>query len=254
MFEEQVLPRWRASGRLEETAVRVVWTAGRPESAVAEAIEDLMKASEPVVGTHPDEGEVAVRLLARGGGARARADALVEEVVRRLGDCVVSTDEDVRVAHAVVALARAKKKIVTTAESVTGGLVARMLVEVPGASDVFRGGFVLYSDDWKRNVLGIPNDLLAQQGAVSQDVALAMAASAKKRSGADVAVATTGVAGPGPDARGVPEGTAFVAVTPAAPGGRFLAVPVRAAGARSSIQRRVAVAALVALRQALLEA
>src|SRR4029079_8224060 len=113
-----------------------------------------------------------------------------------------------------IALARERGKIVTTAESITGVLVARMLVEVPGASDVFRGGFVAYSDAWKRDVLGVPAELIAQHGAVSLEVALAMAAWAKKKTGADVAVATTGVAGPGPDAKGTPAGTAFVAATP----------------------------------------
>jgi nicotinamide-nucleotide amidase len=146
MFEREVLPRWRAAGPasssecLDETASRVIWTAGAPESEIATAIEDLMRAPEPVIGTHPDEGEVAVRLLARGPGAAARADAAVDEIVARLGGHVVSTDEDARVQHAVVANLKARGLVVTTAESITGGLVARMLVEVPGASDVFRGG------------------------------------------------------------------------------------------------------------------
>jgi nicotinamide-nucleotide amidase len=251
MFEDEVLPRWRAGGALEETALRVVWTAGATESVVAGAIEDRMKSPEPVVGTHPDEGEVAVRVFARGGGARARADALAAEVVRRLGESVVSTDEGVRIAQAVVALAREQKRIVTTAESITGGLVARMIVEVPGASDVFRGGFVAYSDAWKTDVLGVPAELIEKEGAVSQLVAIAMAAAAKKRTGADLAVATTGVAGPGPDARGTPAGTAFVVATPAKSPGVWVPVRVHALGDRASVQRRVAVAALVALREAL---
>ena len=89
-------------------------------------------------------------------------------IVRRLGAHVVSTDEDRRVQHAVVDLLRDRGLSITTAESVTGGLVARMLVEVPGASAVFRGGFVTYSDAWKRDRLGVGAGLLAAHGAVSE--------------------------------------------------------------------------------------
>jgi nicotinamide-nucleotide amidase len=251
MFEREVLTRWRAAGsaeRLDETASRVVWTAGAPESEIATAIEDLMRAPEPVVGTHPDEGEVAVRLLARGPGAPARADAAVAEIVSRLGGHVVSTDEDVRVQHAVVALLKARGLVVTTAESLTGGLIARMLVEAAGASDVFRGGFVVYSDAWKRDVLGVPAALLATHGAVSEPVARAMAEGARRRAGAEIAVATTGVAGPGPDSHGVPEGTVHVAVATAA---ATTHVAARIALPRLAVQRRAAVLALDQARRVL---
>lgn len=249
MFRRHVLPRWRAQGGLDETASRVVWTAGAPESEIAAAIEDLMRAPEPVVGTHPDEGEVAVRLLARGPAAVARADATVAEVVRRLGAHVVSTDEETRVAHAVVALLRARRRVLTTAESLTGGLVARMVCAVPGASEAFRGGWVTYADAWKARALGVDPALIARDGAVSEAVARAMAEGARQRGDADLAVATTGVAGPGPDARGVEAGTVHVAVaTPAGTDHRLLRLPLP----RLTVQRRAAVAALDLVRRVLL--
>ena len=248
MFESAVLPRWRALGVLEATALRVVWTAGLPEAEIASAIDDLMKAAEPVVGTHPDEGEVAVRRLARGDRADARADAAVQEVRRRLGEAFVSAEESVRVPHAVVAALRARGAVVATAESVTGGLVARMLVEVPGASDVFHGGFVTYSDAWKTEALGVPAGLLAAHGAVSEPVARAMAEGARLRGHAAYGLSTTGVAGPGPDARAVAEGTVYVAIASAA-GTRSVAL--RLSGPRASIQRRAAVAVLDILRRTL---
>ena len=154
MFEAEVLPRWRADGGFDEAAARVVWTAGAAESDVALPIAVEMRADEPTVGTHPDDGEVAVRILARGARAAERADLLRDDVVRRLGSHVVSTSEDRRIQHAVVALLGVRGLELTTAESITGGLVSRMLVEVPGASAVFRGGLVTYSDDWKRDAAG----------------------------------------------------------------------------------------------------
>lgn len=250
LFEAEVLPRWRAIAPFDETAARVLWTAGAPESDVARPLEAYMRADEPTVGTHPDDGEVAVRILARGPDAAARADAVLEAARAALGDHVVSTSEDERVQHAVVAQLARRGLVLTTAESVTGGLVARMLVEVPGASRVFRGGFVVYSDAWKASRLGVSEDLLRREGAVSAPVAAAMAEGALRVGPADLAVATTGVAGPGPDDRGVPEGAVFVAVA-----GRDLPTRVAAhrfAVPRLPLQRRAAVVALDAVRRILL--
>ncbi len=249
MFESEVLPRVASDPRLEPAAARVLWTAGLPESEIAGAIDDLMRASEPTVGTHPDEGEIAVRILARGRDAAARADALSAEIARRLGPAVFSSDEGVRIQHAVVqALARGGKTI-TTAESVTGGLVARMLVELPGASDVFRGGWVVYSDAWKRDALGVEADLLARHGAVAEPVVRAMAEGARARAKADLAVATTGVAGPGPDARGIAAGTVWVGLAAAEASTRVVRLALGAS--RLGVQRRAAVLALDLVRRAL---
>lgn len=85
----------------------------------------------------------------------------------------------------------------TTAESCTGGLIAALLTEIPGASDVFDRGFITYSNQAKSDMLGVPPDLLARHGAVSEPVAAAMAAGALKAAGAGLAVAVTGIAGPG---------------------------------------------------------
>lgn len=250
MFDAEVLPRWRTDADFVEAAARVVWTAGAPEPEIATALADLMRADEPTVGTHPDDGEVAVRLLARGLDAAGRADALREEILRRLGPHVVSTEEEARVQHAVVGALAARRLTVTTAESITGGLVARLLVEVPGASEVFRGGFVTYSDAWKRDRLGVAADLLEAHGAVSEPVARAMAEGARAVAGADFAVATTGVAGPGPDGRGVEAGTVFVAV--AERDAPTECVGFRMPVSRVAVQRRAAVAALDRLRRRLL--
>jgi len=105
----------------------------------------------------------------------------------------------------------ARRETVATAESLTGGLVASTLVEIPGVSAVFRGGLVVYATDLKHALAGVPEDLLAERGPVDPDVALALAAGARRRCGADWGLATTGVAGPDPQG-GKPVGTVFVAV------------------------------------------
>ena len=102
---------------------------------------------------------------------------------------------------------------VATAESCTGGLIAKLITDVPGASDVYMGGVVSYSNDVKSNVLGVDRDVLAAHGAVSEPVALAMADGARRVCGADIAVSTTGVAGPGGGSAEKPVGTVWVAVS-----------------------------------------
>lgn len=113
-----------------------------------------------------------------------------------------------RVVDACVALGLT----VGTAESLTGGLVASRLVDVPGASATFRGGVVSYTVDLKTSLLGVPAEVIARHGVVSAETAEAMAQGARTHLGVDIALATTGVAGPGPH-DGVPQGTVVVAVS-----------------------------------------
>src|SRR5690606_39530601 len=102
----------------------------------------------------------------------------------------------------------ARGQTLAVAESLTGGLLAATLVDVPGASRAFRGGLVVYATDLKASLAGVPSDLLAERGAVDPDVAVALAAGARQRCGADWGLGTTGVAGPDPQ-DGVPVGTVY---------------------------------------------
>jgi nicotinamide-nucleotide amidase len=111
----------------------------------------------------------------------------------------------------VVRLVAARGETFATAESLTGGLVAATVVEIPGVSAVFRGGLVVYATDLKHALAGVPEDLLAARGPVDPDVALALAAGARRRCVADWGLATTGVAGPDPQ-DGIAPGTVYVAV------------------------------------------
>jgi nicotinamide-nucleotide amidase len=119
-------------------------------------------------------------------------------------------DADVAAAAAVHSLVE-RRETLATAESLTGGLVAATIVEIPGVSSVFRGGVVVYATELKHALAGVPEKLLADRGPVDADVAEALAAGARERCGADWGLATTGVAGPEPQ-DGKPVGLVYVAV------------------------------------------
>jgi nicotinamide-nucleotide amidase len=130
---------------------------------------------------------------------------------------------------------------VATVESCTGGLVGHVITEVPGSSTWFIGGFVTYSDEVKREVVGVPHDVLSAHGAVSAQVAMAMATGGRARTGADLAVAVTGIAGPDGGTPSKPVGLTYVAVAD----GTGVAVRRHVwSGDRSDNKRRSAAAAL----------
>lgn len=116
----------------------------------------------------------------------------------------------------IIAHATESGRSLATAESLTGGSLVSVLVDAPGASRCVVGGAVCYSYDAKTKLLGVDADVLAADGAVTAEVAAAMARGALRAYDADMAVSTTGVAGPGPDDRGVPQGTVYVALADAA--------------------------------------
>lgn len=123
-----------------------------------------------------------------------------------------SDPELLALAEALAAACRATGRTVGTAESCTGGLVAHLITEVPGSSNYFRGGLLTYADEVKLSLADVPERTLAAHGAVSAQVALAMAHGARDRLGVDIAVAVTGVAGPGGGTVAKPVGLTYVAV------------------------------------------
>jgi nicotinamide-nucleotide amidase len=116
-----------------------------------------------------------------------------------------------RLAEAVIAEARAQKLRIATAESCTGGLIGALLTEIPGSSEVFERGFIVYSNRAKSDMLGVPGDLIADMGAVSEAVSRAMAEGAVENSNAHIAVAVTGIAGPGGGTKMKPVGLVHIA-------------------------------------------
>jgi nicotinamide-nucleotide amidase len=189
---------------------------GERESAVEYRLHELMTSlTNPTLAPYAKEGEVLLRLTAKAASEEEaeRMMAPVLEAVRaELGDLIYGVDTD-SLEATVSALLAERGQTVATAESCTGGLLAKRITDVPGASRVFPGGVIAYSAEVKTALLGVPAELIAKHGVVSREVALAMAEGARLRLGADYGLGTTGVAGPGADADGNPEGTVFVALS-----------------------------------------
>ena len=139
------------------------------------------------------------------------------------------------IAAQVLALCRERGLTLSAAESITGGLIAKCITDVPGASQVFLGGVVSYTNEVKNHVLGVPSSLLEAYGAVSEPVARAMAMGVRVLTGSDLAVAVTGLAGPDGDDRGNPVGTVFVALSA---GTEIQVRQLALAGSREDIRRQ----------------
>jgi nicotinamide-nucleotide amidase len=183
---------------------------GMGESDIVDHIErdlEAMAGDGLEMGYCIGRGDVDVR-LAGGAEVVARGAALVRE---RIGDYILSEDRRV-IEEVVVDLLRQRREWVATAESCTGGMIAGRLTDVSGASAVFGYGFVTYANEAKVKELGVPAELLMQHGAVSELVARAMAEGCLGASGADHALAVTGVAGPTGGSEEKPVGTVFVAL------------------------------------------
>jgi PncC family amidohydrolase len=206
----ELLARARPPGR------RVLRLFGVSESAVARALEEAGGEPDGVEATIcARDFEIHVDLVVDP-GAEGKADALESSLAGSLERWLFARDERTIEEH-VLALCRARGLTLATAESCTGGLVAERLTRVPGSSDVFLGSIVAYADAVKTAQLGVPEALIREHGAVSADVAEAMASGARERLGADVAVGITGVAGPGGGTPEKPVGLCYVAAeTPAA--------------------------------------
>jgi nicotinamide-nucleotide amidase len=222
---------------------------GATESAVARAFAEAGGEGEGIVATIcAHDFEVRVDLVAEP-GAEERAAAVEEALVETLAPYVFARDAR-PVEELVLARCRELGWTLATAESCTGGLVAARLTNVPGSSDVFRGGLVAYADAVKEAELGVPREVLERAGAVSGETAEAMAAGARDRLGADIAVAVTGIAGP---AGGTPEKpVGLVHLHAAAPNGGK-AQELRLPGDREAIRSRAAAAALHLVRRLLPE-
>ncbi|HVW26165.1 MAG TPA: competence/damage-inducible protein A [Polyangiaceae bacterium] len=198
MFANHVAPDLRTlvSGGSYQVRLR---TFGMPESAVNDRLAGIEAAHHVVIGYRAHFPEIEVKVLARAPTqqeAKRVAIAAAEAAKSRLGD-VVYGEGSVDFAESVGSLFRERGLTLAAAESCTGGLVAQLITDHPGASEFFRGSIVAYDDSVKTAVLGVPTTLVASRGAVSTEVTRAMAEGARRALGVDVALAVTGLAGPG---------------------------------------------------------
>jgi nicotinamide-nucleotide amidase len=218
MFDEQVVPLLKREFAGEIFVCRTLLSTGIGESRVQELVEaDL----QPLVKRGLDigycarPGAVDVRLVARGADAKQIVHEAETVVQRILGPAIFGFDDD-EIEDVVVRQLISQKRSLALAESCTGGAIAHRITNVPGASEIFLGGVVSYSNAAKQKFLGVRPESLAAHGAVSEAVAGEMAAGARERFGADFALAVTGIAGPGGGSPEKPVGTVFIALASAA--------------------------------------
>lgn len=187
-------------------------TFGIGESLMAERVNDLFDAENPTVAPYAKDGEALLRVTAM---ARTKEEAenlckpVINEIKNRLDGFVYGVDYTC-IEEAVIEKLKEKHMKVATAESCTGGLIAKRITDVPGASEIFDCGIISYANEIKHRVLGVSEDDLNKYGAVSEPVARQMARGALKVSGADIAVSVTGIAGPDSDSTKKPIGLVYI--------------------------------------------
>lgn len=251
MFDAEVKP-WLsrvtglADGRLQET----LGVSGLPESVLQERILDLTPRREAPerLAILPSGGEIEVRVS----GPTRRATevrSLADRIAGRLGPAVFTRTPGERLEHAVGRLLERRGERAAFAESLTGGLIAERITRVPGSSRWFDLGVVAYANEAKQDFLAVPDAVLAEYGAVSEQVARAMADGVRCRSGNTWGVAVTGIAGPGGGSPEKPVGLVWIAVT----GPLSRTYRCRLPGDRSLVRQLTATAALDTLRRAMLE-
>jgi nicotinamide-nucleotide amidase len=253
MFENVVAPRLHALGggrRLVERSFHVI---GMTESDVDSRVSPAYTRYQPAVSTTilSCPGHIALRSWQwiSPGEASAELDRLAEEVAALLGDAVFTTRQE-PIEQVVGAMLAASGRTIAVAESCTSGLLGWRLTRPPGASSYFRGGVVCYSNEAKVDLAGVPETLLEAHGAVSAEVAEALARGARERLGSSVGLAITGIAGPGGGSAEKPVGLVYVGLCAA---GRTRHVRRIIPGDRDAIRERAVFMALGALRGFLLE-
>ncbi len=215
MLEASVLPRLRTLSQGQAITVRRLRCFGAGESALAEMLGDAMQRDRnPLVNCTAGAGVITLEVVATA-ESPAQADTMAEKeavrLKRMLGNLVYGVDNETLAEVVGRSLARAGGML-ATAESCTGGLLAKLITDVPGASRYFARGWITYSNEAKTEELGVPTDMLEAYGAVSEEVAAAMAQGARRVAGADYAIGITGIAGPEGGSEQKPVGLVYIAV------------------------------------------
>ena len=253
MFESSIVPYL---SKLQDGVIfsQTVKICGVGESKAETMVQDLIEGqSNPTIATYAKTGEVHLRVTARAEDektAKKLVKPMVKELKGRFGSSIYTTEDEVTLEKAVVDLMLANKLTITTVESCTGGLLAARLINVPGVSEVFKSGYITYSNKAKRRLLGIKKNLLVKHGAVSKEVAREMVKGAALVSKADVTVSITGIAGPDGGTEEKPVGLVYIGCDVC---GRITVKEYHFSGERSKIRENTVSAALCLLRECILQ-
>ena len=250
LFVKECLPRLQRHLPPQSISTRFYRVAGMGESDLDALIAPVYaKYSNPATTILSGMGDIQVHLRARAstpGEAEALLDAIAPQIEELLGDRIYSHNGDT-LETVVGQMLRARGATLSVAESCTGGMLGERITSVPGSSDYFTGGFLVYSDRMKTALLGVAEDLIARHTAVSEEVARAMAEGARAKTGSTYALSVTGEAGP-ESSSGAPPGTVFLGI--AGPG-LLEARRISAPGDRARVRSLAAQLALDFLRRRL---
>ena len=253
MFEKSIMPYLAGltSGVIYSQTVKI---CGVGESKAESMVEDLVSAqNNPTIATYAKTGEVHLLVTATAPDekeAKKLVKPMVKELKGRFGNHVYTTDSEVTLEKAVVDLLAANKLTACTVESCTGGMLSARLINVPGVSEVFKSGYVTYSNKSKRKLLGIKKNNLMKHGAVSEQIAREMAKTAAVLARTDVSVSTTGIAGPDGGTPEKPVGLVYIACNVC---GRTTVKECRFHGSREKIRESTVSAALSLMRECILQ-
>jgi len=215
MFEESVLPVLQKFAGDQAVIIRKLKCFGTGESNIAELLDELMqRGRNPLINCTAEHGVITLTIIATAedkNKAEQMADKDEKLLRSLLGEIVYGTGEQ-SLAEVVGEKLAQQNKTIATAESCTGGTLAKLLTDIPGASRYFTYGWVTYSNSAKTNELGIPPDLIEKYGAVSEQVAEAMAQQARNKAGTDFAIGITGIAGPTGASEQKPVGLIYISV------------------------------------------
>lgn len=196
---------------------RVLRTCGLSESAVNQALQEILKRGVPVVGLTAKETGVDIRVIARGHSAeqsQAEVDRTETAIREKLGDAVYGVGGQ-EIEEVVGALLKQRRLTLSVAESCTGGMIGCRITNIAGSSEYFERGVVVYSYPAKTELLGVPQDLIERHGAVSGEVAAAMAQGMRQAARTDLGLSVTGIAGPGGGTEIKPVGLVYMALASA---------------------------------------
>lgn len=253
MFEEFAVPYLNEiePGIIFSQTVKI---CGISESKAETMVKDLIGSqSNPTIATYAKTGEVHIRVTAKAENekeARKLIKPVVKELKNRFGYNIYSTEEDTTLEKAVVDLLLANELTVSCSESCTGGMLSARLINIPGVSDVYKCGYVTYSNKAKRRILGVKKPTLQKYGAVSSQTAEEMVKGTAFVSKADVAVAVTGIAGPDGGTQEKPVGLVYIACSVK---GNVSVQEYHFSGSRARIRESATTAALMLMRSCMLE-